>query len=82
VALGGHVSESGEISLPLAFLEAIGLDRNGDVVIELDGQTIRIRTVREVVARAQAVTRAFLGDGLDTGVDAFLAERRRDAERE
>ena len=52
------------------------------VVIELDGRDIRIRTVDEVVARAQALTRELLGDGPDVSVDAFLAERRREAERE
>jgi phage gp45-like len=62
--------------------KAVGLDRGGDVVIELDGHDIRIRTVRNVVAHAQALTKAQLADKPDASVDTFLAERRREAERE
>jgi hypothetical protein len=51
-------------------------------VVELDGKDIRIRTVDEVVGRAQELTRRLLGDNPDATVDAFLAERRRDGARE
>ncbi len=50
-------------------------------MIELDGADIRIRTVREVVARAQALSKQLLAGKADTSVDAFLAERRKDSER-
>jgi hypothetical protein len=51
-------------------------------VIELTGCEIRIRTVGEVVAQAQAIARRLTADKADASVDAFLAERRREAERE
>jgi len=78
----GRVSESGRISLPADFRKAVGLDRGGDVVVELDGREIRIRTLDEVVAHAQALSHRLLRGKNDTSVDAFLAERRREAERE
>ena len=78
----GRVSGSGRLSLPAEFRKAVGLDRGGEVVIELDGAEIRIRTVDEVVARAQALTHALLRDKPAGTVAAFIAERRRDAERE
>ncbi len=81
-AIIGHVSESGRLSLPADFRKAVGLGRGGSVVIELDGGEIRIRTVPEVVARAQALTRALLSDKPAGTVDAFLADRRREAEEE
>lgn len=81
-AIRGRVSESGRVSLPAELRKAIGLDRGGDVVFELEGGHIRISTVQEVVSRAQALTRHVLGGAKVGGVDAFLAERRRDAERE
>jgi bifunctional DNA-binding transcriptional regulator/antitoxin component of YhaV-PrlF toxin-antitoxin module len=81
-AVRGRVSESGRLSLPAEFRKAVGLDHGGDVVVELDGREIRIRTVDEVVARAQALTRRLLGNASDASVDAFLTERRRDAEAE
>jgi bifunctional DNA-binding transcriptional regulator/antitoxin component of YhaV-PrlF toxin-antitoxin module len=81
-AIRGRVSESGRLGLPAELRKAVGLDRGGDVVIELDGADIRIRTVREVVARAQALSNQLLADKSEGSVDAFLAERRKDAERE
>lgn len=81
-AIRGRVSESGRLGLPAEFRKAVGLDRGGDVVIELDGHDIRIRTVRDVVAHAQALTKTLLADKTGAGVDTFLIERREDAERE
>jgi len=77
-----RVSESGRLSIPAKFRKAVGLERGGEVVVELDGREIRIRTVDEVVGRAQALTRQLLGDKPDASLDAFLAERRREAARE
>ena len=81
-AIRGRVSESGRVSLPSEFRKALGLEHGGDVVIELADHTIRIRTVDEVIAHAQALTRRLLGDRPETGVDAFVAERRAEAARE
>ena len=77
-----RVSESGRISLPAEFRKAVGLEPGGDVVVELEGREIRIRTLDEVVAHAQALTHRLLRGKPDATVDAFLAERRREAEGE
>lgn len=78
-----RVSESGRLSIPAELRRAIGLEHGGDVVVDLDGREIRIRTVAEAVAQAQALSRRLLGDrAAEASVDNFLAERRRDAERE
>jgi len=74
----GHVSASGRISLPAEFRRAIGVERGGKVVIELDGNEIRIRTLTEVVAQAQALSRQLLAGKPNSSVDDFIAERRRD----
>lgn len=81
-AIHGRVSTSGRISLPAEFRKAVGLHDGGDVVVELAGDEIRIRTVDAVVARAQAIARRLLGDGPEGSVDAFLEERRREAAQE
>ena len=78
----GRVSGSGRLSLPAEFRKAVGLDRGGAVVIELDDSEIRIRTVAEVIARAQALTRDLLRDKPEGTLDAFLAERHRQANTE
>jgi AbrB family looped-hinge helix DNA binding protein len=81
-AVQGRVSESGRLSIPAEFRKAVGLERGGDVVIELVGHEIRIRTIEEVVAQAQAIARRLTAGSPDVSVDAFLAERRREAKRE
>jgi len=81
-AARGRVSESGRLSIPAEFRKAVGLERGGDVVVELDGREIRIRTVGEVLAQAQALTRRLIGGKPKASVDAFLFERRREAAHE
>lgn len=78
-AIHGRVSPSGRISLPAEFRKAVGLRDGGDVVVELAGDEIRIRSIDAVVARSQAIARRLLGDSPESSVDAFLAERRREA---
>jgi AbrB family looped-hinge helix DNA binding protein len=77
-AIRGRVTESGRISLPADVRRALGLERGGDVVIELDGREIRIRTIDEVIANSQAIARRLLANAPGAGIDDFLAERRRD----
>jgi AbrB family looped-hinge helix DNA binding protein len=74
----GRVSESGRLSLPAEFRKAVGLERGGNVVIELDEGEIRIRTIHQTVARAQELARKLFADKPEVSVDNFLAERRRD----
>lgn len=77
-----RVSKSGRLSIPASYRKELGIDHGGDVVIELAGREIRIRTIEEVVAQAQAIARRLAAGKPDASVDAFLAERRREAERE
>ena len=74
----GHVSPSGRLSLPAEFRKAVGLEGGGKVVIELDGNDIRIRSTRAVVARAQAMSHRLLAGKPGLSVDDFLAHRRED----
>ena len=78
----GRVSESGRVSIPAEFRKAVGLEHGGDVVIELVGREIRIRTIDEVVTPAQAIARRLTAGKPDASVDAFLAERRRETHHE
>jgi bifunctional DNA-binding transcriptional regulator/antitoxin component of YhaV-PrlF toxin-antitoxin module len=77
------MSASGEMTIPPELRSAVGLEHGGAVLVELDGRDIRIRTVADAVAQAQALTRQLLGDrAAGASVDDFLAERRKEAERE
>lgn len=73
-----HVSPSGRLSLPADFRKAIGLERGGDVVVELDGNAIRICSIEQAVAQAQAISRRLLAGKEALSVDEFLARRRED----
>ncbi len=77
-----HVSKSGRLSVPAEFRRAIGLEKGGDVVVELDNRELRIITVREAIARAQELSKRLLEGKPDISVDDFIAERHREAERE
>ena len=77
-----RVSRSGRLSIPAGFRKELGLDHGGDVVIELSGREIHIRTVEEVIAQAQVIARRLAAGKPDASVDAFLIERRRETERE
>jgi AbrB family looped-hinge helix DNA binding protein len=81
-AVQGRVSKSGRISIPAEFRKAVGLEHGGNVVIELIGREIRIKTIDEVVAQARAIARRLTAGNPDASVDAFLADRRREAARE
>jgi AbrB family looped-hinge helix DNA binding protein len=81
-AVQERVSKSGRISIPAEFRKAVGLEHGGNVVIELIGREIRIKTIDEVVAQARAIARRLTAGNPDASVDAFLADRRREAARE
>src|SRR6266446_4687929 len=74
-AVRGHVSSSGRLSLPAEFRKAVGLERGGNVIVELDGNDIRIRTVNEAVARAQAIARHLFADKPGVSADDFVRHR-------
>ncbi|HEX5325074.1 MAG TPA: AbrB/MazE/SpoVT family DNA-binding domain-containing protein [Acetobacteraceae bacterium] len=75
------VSESGKLNLPAQIRRQIGLEQGGPVLVRLEDGEIRIRTVRDVMARLQAQAQSlFSGSGY--AVDDFLRERREEAARE
>jgi AbrB family looped-hinge helix DNA binding protein len=78
----GHVSKSGRISLPAQFRKALGIENGGAVIVELNDGEIRIRTIDEVIARAQALSRRLLRNNPKASVDDFIAWRRHDSRDE
>src|SRR5580704_9138648 len=80
-AMSCRISKSGRLSIPAAFRRAAGLEHGGNVIVELADREIRIRSVPEAVARAQAISKRLLAGKPDITVDEFIAERHREAER-
>ena len=81
-AIRARVSKAGRLSIPVELRKAIGLGQGGVVVVDLDGTTIRVRTVDGVVADAQAIVRDFFRDRPKVSVDEFIAARHRGTEAE
>jgi bifunctional DNA-binding transcriptional regulator/antitoxin component of YhaV-PrlF toxin-antitoxin module len=77
-----RVMPDGRVSLPADMRRRHGLDRGGDIIIEDTGDAIVLRTLDQIVKRAQALSRELLAGKANVSVDDFLAERRREAEQE
>ncbi len=70
------------VSLPAELRRKHGLAQGGEVIVEDTGDAIVLRTLDEVVAGAQALSRELLADKAGAAVDDFLADRQREAEAE
>lgn len=76
-----EIDGRGRLAIPSPMLEAMGVRPGERVLVELEGNDLRIRNVRSVVAEVQAFVRTFVLDDVSL-VDELIAERRREAERE
>ena len=74
-----RVSQSGKLNLPAQHRKMIGLEHGGPVRIRVIDGEIRIRTVEATMQALQKQAKALLR--VDS-VDAFLADKRKDAARE
>lgn len=81
VSVMGRVT-SGRISIPAEIRKAAGIEKDGDVVIQLNGTSISIRTVDDVVRDVQARAKQLLAGKKGVSSKALIAERRREAKRE
>ena len=76
-----RVAPDGEVALPAAFAQALGL-KPGDVLFaRVEAGEIRLLTPRAAMARAHAIIRQFVPEGVSL-VDELIEERRREAQRE
>ena len=74
------VAANGRMVLPRHAREALGVSGAGVVVLSLEGDEVRLSSMRRSVAKAQALYRAHAKS--DATSDAFVKERRREAKRE
>ena len=76
------MSETGRLTVPLGVRAAVGLERGGPVVLEIVDGELRVRSVAQAMARARALTRELTLGLTGVSVDDFLADRRRETERD
>ncbi len=72
------VMPDGRISLPAGLRKKHGLVHGGEVIVEDAGDAIVLRTLDQVVARAQALSRKLVEGQTGSTVDDFLADRARE----
>jgi AbrB family looped-hinge helix DNA binding protein len=77
-----RVMPDGRVSLPADLRKRHGLSRGGEVIVEDTGDAIVLRTLDQVVARAQALSRRLTADKTGASVMDFLADRAREADAE
>ena len=81
-AIKAIMSQNGGVTFPPDVRAAAGLEHGGPVVIEVVEGELHVRSIKQVMDRASDLARKLLGDQPGASVDAFLAERRGEAEAE
>jgi AbrB family looped-hinge helix DNA binding protein len=80
-SLHGKIVSGGRLQLPAEVRRAMGLSDGDTVVMELKDGKLHIRSYRDVIKGVQDRFRPYIPDGV-SAVDALIADRRAEAERE
>ena len=75
------IDAAGRLVIPARFRRAMGIRGRDTVVVGMVGDSLRIHTVDGALERLQRMARRKRTDRT-SAVDAFIAERRNEAERE
>ncbi len=75
------IDAAGRLVIPARFRRAMGLRGRGTVVVGMAGDRLQVHTVDGALERLQRLVRRKSPDD-GSAVDAFIAERRDEAERE
>ena len=75
------IDEAGRLVVPARLRKALGIRGRQQLVVGLEGDTIRLRTPSAALARLQAIARQ-KRRGSESVVDEFILERRAEAARD
>lgn len=76
-----RVSANGRVVIPASFRRALGAKAGDTLVLRMEKDELRITTLRQRLARAQAMVRSLNKTGRKLS-DELIAERREAAKRE
>ena len=76
-----QVSPDGRVVIPAAYRQLLGVEGGGHLFMLLEGSELRLIGRDRAIQRAQELVARFVPEDVSL-VDEFLAERRREAERE
>lgn len=75
-----RIATNGRMVLPRSVRNALGVTGAGVVVLSVDGDEVKLSSMRQSINRAQALYRANVTN--DQSSDDFLEERRIEAEQD
>ncbi len=70
-----RVNENGRVVIPASFRERLGIRVGDDLVLRIEGDELRITTLKRNIERAQRLVRKHVKPGTSL-VDELIAERR------
>lgn len=76
-----RIGEGGRLVIPARLRTELGLRVGDDVILEVQNGELHVRSLKDAIARAQALVRRYVPEGRSLA-DELIAERRREAERE
>jgi AbrB family looped-hinge helix DNA binding protein len=76
-----EVGAGGRLVIPASMRAALGIQPGDKVIVQRDGNELRIYTFKEALRRAQAIVRSVIPEGVSL-VDELIADRRREASDE
>ncbi len=76
-----RVNENGRVVIPASFRKRLGIRAGDEVVLQIQGDELRITTLKHNIERAQRLVRKHVKSGTSL-VDELIAERREAARHE
>ena len=76
-----RLGSDGRIVLPAIVRRALGLRPGDQLIVDVEGQEIRLVTVAEAARRAQELVRRYVDPG-ESLAESLVAERRRESKGE
>lgn len=80
-AVRSKLSAGGRLVIPAEMRHALDIDVGDSVLLELDGKSLRVRSVKAAVAEVQSLARPYRPKR-GSAVAELIAERRAEATRE
>jgi AbrB family looped-hinge helix DNA binding protein len=75
------MAPNGRLVIPAPVRAVLGMEHGGALVVRVEGGTIRLVPLRDVVSRVQAGVRRYIRAGTDLAAE-LARDRRREAEKE
>jgi AbrB family looped-hinge helix DNA binding protein len=76
-----RINENGRVVIPASFRKRLGIRVGDEVVLQIQGDELRITTLKRNIERAQRLVRKHVKQGTSL-VDELIAERREAARNE